>query len=168
VLTIELGKGFVTTIDEADWDLVKPYHWTAIWNGNHWYAVTKEKDVLTGKTHYHYMHRLIMGDPVGKLVDHIDDDGLMNTRENLRIATRQQNNENTKPHRDTITGFKGVWVIKKGGKLRYGARLTYAGHRINLGVYSTPEEAARAYDTKASELFGEFVKTNFEVQDDTQ
>jgi len=158
---IDLGNDIETEIDDADWDLIKPYEWRAIWNGNHWYAVTSEKDTVTGKTHHIYMHRLIMGEPVGKLVDHIDDDGLQNRRYNLRVANRSQNSQNTRPQQGTATGYKGVWVVKQKDRVRYGARINYSGHRINLGVFDTPEQAARAYDLKAKELFGVYAQPNF-------
>lgn len=41
-----------------------------------------------------YLHRVILGAPVGVLVDHRDGNGLDNRRENLRRASRQQNAAN--------------------------------------------------------------------------
>jgi hypothetical protein len=55
--------------------------------------------------------------------------------------------------------FQGVGFYKKTNKWR--ARIGYKGKQILLGYHSTPEEAARAYDTKAKELFGEFASLNF-------
>jgi hypothetical protein len=37
----------------------------------------------------------------------------------------------------------------------------YRGERFNLGAYDNEIEAARAYDRKAIELFGEFAYLNF-------
>lgn len=34
--------------------------------------------------------------------------------------------------------------------------------QIYIGRYSDPEDAARAYDAKAIELFGEFARLNFD------
>jgi hypothetical protein len=60
---------------------------------------------------------------------------------------------------NTITGFKGVQFDKR--KSRYYARITAYGKTYGLGGYSTAEAAARAYDAKAIELFGEFALLNF-------
>lgn len=38
------------------------------------------------------------------------------------------------------------------------------GKTIYLGSYNTSEEAARVYDTKAKELFGDFALLNFPEQ----
>lgn len=38
-----------------------------------------------------YMHRLIMGEPHGFSVDHLDEDGLNNQRANLEIVTPAEN-----------------------------------------------------------------------------
>lgn len=33
--------------------------------------------------------------------------------------------------------------------------------RLRLGTFSSPEDAARAYDAKAAEVFGDFARLNF-------
>jgi hypothetical protein len=53
------------------------------------------------------MHRLIMGAPDRLTVDHIDGDGLNNTRSNLRLATDSQNGGNMRVVKSS-SGFKGV------------------------------------------------------------
>jgi len=60
----------------------------------------------------------------------------------------------------TRSGFKGVnWSGER--TRRWQARIMRDGKRIFLGNYDTPEEAARAYDTAARELFGEHAWLNF-------
>jgi AP2 domain len=58
------------------------------------------------------------------------------------------------------TGFKGVgW---SGAEThRWQARIMREGKRVFLGNFGTPEEAARAYDRAARELFGEHAWLNF-------
>lgn len=43
----------------------------------------------------------------------------------------------------------------------YRAQIMGGGKKFNLGGYATQELAARAYDAKARELFGEFARCNF-------
>lgn len=49
------------------------------------------------------------------------------------------------------TGFRGVTEFRG----RYMAHLRVDGSTRSLGYYATPEEAARAYNAKATELFGD-------------
>lgn len=99
------------------------------------------------------LHRWLMGEPDGQ-VDHRDRDSLNNQKGNLRVATNQQNSANKSP---TPGKFKGVQ--ERNGRYRTTIMFNYKS--MSLGTYATAEEAARAYDTKAKELFGEFACLNF-------
>lgn len=104
------------------------------------------------------LHRLITNADKGKFVDHIDGDVRNNTILNLRICRKQQNEFNTKIRRDNSSGFKGVSYIEKLNK--YRAYINYCGKQINLGLHEDKIRAAKAYNNKAIELFGEFARLN--------
>jgi hypothetical protein len=174
----------VAIIDEEDYDLVmeavKPRsRWTLKYskNGLNVYAIHS-----ASKNNHIGMHRLIMGTPKGMHTDHIDGNGLDNRKENMRICTPQQNHQNRRLRSDSSTGFKGVqytpirkskYTSKKTGittihesvlKKPYSAYIgdpERTSRHIRLGYYATAEEAARARDTKAKELHGEFAYLNF-------
>lgn len=100
----------------------------------------------------------------GERVDHINHDKLDNRRENLRLATHQQNKWNVpkQKHRDgrqPTSQYKGVSLYKSNGK--WTASIKAGERNIRLGYFLTEEEAARAYDAAAREHFGEFAYLNF-------
>lgn len=90
------------------------------------------------KRGYTALHRWIMGDPVGLMIDHINRNTLDNRRVNLRAVTAEGNNQNVKVRRDNKTGYRGVTTHARGGFI---AKLKVMGKEIYLGKYSTPEEA---------------------------
>ena len=112
------------------------------------------------------LHRLIMDVFSDDLVvDHIDGDGLNNLRSNLRTCSNAENSRNSRITLNSKSGFKGVNCAKSNfSKLPWRARIKYNYKEIQLGTYATKEEAARAYDRKALELFGEFAKLNFPIE----
>lgn len=103
------------------------------------------------------VHRLILAAPRGRIVDHINRDRLDNRRENLRFCTIGQNLRNSRK-RTGANPYKGVTKAQY-GKWRAQIFLNYHYHFI--GNFTTPEEAARAYDEVARAIHQEFAGLNF-------
>jgi hypothetical protein len=76
-------------------------------------------------------------------IDHIDGNKCNNSISNLRLCTHSQNAQNIyKPHKDSKTGFLGVYLHKSG---LYGSRICTNGKTKSLGYYKNPEDAYNAY-----------------------
>jgi hypothetical protein len=76
--------------------------------------------------------------------------------ENLRHASRSQNEANKSIRRDNTSGFKGVsWHA---GVKKWQARTRIGGQRRHLGYFDRIEDAAAAYWAAVSELHGEFAR----------
>ena len=91
-------------------------------------------------------------------VDHIDTNKTNNSPTNLRWCTNQMNIMNSRKHMNTTSKFKGVSFYKRDKK--WVAHIRHNQKGFHLGYFKTQEEAGRAYNEKASELFGEFAKLN--------
>lgn len=87
-------------------------------------------------------------------IDHIDGDPTNNRISNLRLATRSQNNANTRCRRDSGSGVKGVGRHQKSGKWR--ARIEVNGKSKFLGLFDRIEDASNAYQRAAVQHFGAF------------
>lgn len=157
VIEIPLTHGKVALIDAEDYELVSRYKWQAYKGRRTYYSQATVKGVGGKKTTVK-MARVILGlnDP-SIHVDHINGDGLDNRRSNLRHATQIENARNRAVSVHNQSGFKGVCVHGR----KWQAQIRFLGHKLNLGTFATPQEAARAYDAKARELFGEFARLNF-------
>jgi hypothetical protein len=113
------------------------------------------------------MHREITNAPKGKQVDHINGNPLDNRKENLRVCSQQENCMNRRHRTDNRSGYKGVSYMKKGKDMinerskPWRAYIKFNHKQTRLGTYKTKEQAARAYDKKAIELFGEYAHLNF-------
>lgn len=163
VRTIQLSKGYNALIDEDCLDLIGERNWKAKPNGYTVYVVqTTYTPRRLGPRKYglQAMHRLIMGNPEGMTVDHRDGDGRNNTRDNLRIATAAENKRNRRKSCGT-SRFKGVY--KAPGQRKFLAYIVHNKKRMHLGYFDSEVDAAKMYDLKAKELFGEFACTNAEL-----
>ncbi len=102
--------------------------------------------IIAGHSYQH--HRLVWLWFHGSLdrssiVDHIDRWPSNDRIWNLRIATKAQNNLNTKLRSDNRSGYRGVYFNKRLGK--WCACINVAGRRKHLGVFDNPKEAAKRY-----------------------
>lgn len=159
------GNKIETIIDKEDEIRFDQHVWTASDNGKGrvyvyrkiWHGKGKKQEKI-------YWHTFITNPPSGKIVDHINGDSLDNRRSNLRVGTRVQNNMNraanrTRKGRPTTSPYKGVSWDRSRNK--WTARIGYNYKCISLGYFDSPEDGARAYDSKAKELFGECAYQNF-------
>ena len=152
-------KGLFALVDAEDKDLVSGYRWYVRKNDRIFYAYGQTY-TENGKRSVFPMHRLILGNPDrGWDVDHINHDGLDNRRENLRLVSHQQNAMNQRGWRKSSSQYKGVTRSRDSG--RWIAKMNTNGDHIYLGVFDTEVDAARAYDQKAREVFGEHGYLNF-------
>jgi hypothetical protein len=157
-MDIDLGKGLVAVIDDEDAELVAGFKWYPMKAPHGKFYAAGWKHLPPGRFFVH-LHRLIANAQPGEIIDHTDRDTLNCRRSNLRRVTRQQNNHNRSPdRRQTTSRYKGVFLDRKSGRFR--AALTYNWKKIWLGSFATEEEAARAYNAKAAELYGEFAYLN--------
>jgi len=139
-----------TVLDRQDWSWAKDFKWCES-GGYVMRGVRRD-----GKTTMFYLHREIAARMFGedrlkgKEVDHIDRNRLNNSRQNLRLATHQQNLCNRSKHRNNTSGVPGViwnkatqkWVVKIAGK--------------HVGLFATKEAAIEARKQGERAKWGEF------------
>lgn len=104
------------------------------------------------------LHRLIINAPDDMQVDHKNLDKTDCRRNNLRICTVSENMQNKNKKSNSNNSYKGVSWHKQRNK--YQARIMANGKRIYLGLFDTPESAAKAYNEAAKKAHGEFSKLN--------
>ena len=150
---IKLTRGFTAMVDDEDFEYFNQWKWQAHNQHGRLYATRSEK--RGGKQKTIAMHREIIHTPVDMDTDHRDHNGLNNQRGNLRKATRAQNLMNQIPRGKS----KYLGVSYQENRIR--AHIQLKGKKIFLGSFGTEEDAARAYDNKAIELFGEYANLNF-------
>lgn len=154
-LEIPLSQGQVAVIDSTLESEIAPHRWHAVRAHGTFYAARRVVDKTI------YMHRLVMGVvdmPRGVFVDHIDFNGLNNTRANLQVCSPADNARKVRSRR-LFDSSKGVSLIRPGS---WAARIVHEGKDYYLGAYVSEREAAIAYDAAATVLFGRFAVRNYQ------
>jgi hypothetical protein len=137
-----INDGSVSVCDAVDYVLIPKTKYSK----DHGYARTK-----LGR-----LHRFL--NPEWKMTDHRDGNKLNNCRYNLRECNTSQNGANKKKSKGT-SSYKGVSWNKRNKK--WEVSIEFEGVKTHLGKYDNEITAAKTYDTKAIELFGEFARPNF-------
>lgn len=155
-IVIPLSNGMTTIVDEADADL-GDWQWHAQPSGMRIYAARNYGVRCGGPMHRVIMKRMLQRDfKSGEKVDHIDNNPLNNTRDNLRVVTHAQNMANQGISKNNTSGYKGVTFKKTTSQWEAGIWIN--GKRKYLGLYDTPQEAHEAYKRAAIELHGEYAR----------
>lgn len=144
-VAIDLTQGQVALVSQCDFQLLSQYKWHAVrCRGGRWYAARGEQRE-GGRVVRIYMHRQILGLGPGRdiLADHINGDGLNNTRENLRAVSPSANNRNRQSFKGALRG-----VFPQNGKF-----LARVGEQY-LGFFETEVEASFAVNKRLRELDG--------------
>ena len=153
---IELTKGQVVLVDDEDYDRLMEHKWYALKRqACGFFAARNIRKVINGKSvgRTHYMHREIMNPPDDMQVDHIDWNGLNNTKSNLRVCTSQQNCRHQRKLQQGNSKWKGVTSGYWNGNKRWRAS-------ISIGLFKTELEAAAAYNEAAKLIFKEYAVLN--------
>jgi hypothetical protein len=146
-MVIEI-KGYPIEVDDEDVERITAHSW--------WMSSSPQMDghvicfsaKIAGKIIK--LHRFIMGDPAGMVVDHLDGNRLNNRKSNLRVCTARENNMNLGPSKRNKSGYRGVYFSRANHKWR--AVISLDGKNMHLGYYARPELASAAYE-KAAEIF---------------
>ena len=149
---IKLTQNKITIVSDEDFDYLNQFKWYADTTNSTPYAKRGNPKSKTGakiRMHRNIMERIIGRELKRKeLVDHIDGNGLNNTRENLRIVTARQNQQNRQYK--TTSKYPGVSWYKRTEK--WQTVIQYKGQDIHLGYSDSEEEAYQKYFNQNKEL----------------
>ena len=147
MVEIQLPHGYVAVIDDDDEERVRQHRWRPLVQGRTAYAIARLPR-LRGRQRTLYMHRLVVEAKRGERVEHRDCDGLNNTRANLDVRSLLRAGRRL-PAGVRLSTYQGVaWDAESG---RWEVLLGPPGASVRIGLFSTEEETARAYDEVAFE-----------------
>lgn len=156
-------KGITFVIDQEDIEIVARFKWHTVNGYAHTWMNIGDKRTSV------YMHRLLMGliskkyDPKKNEVDHKNRNRGDNRKDNLRLVSTSTNGQNRGKIHGTSSRFKGVSFFKSTGL--WGSAISKDKKRKHLGSFKSEEDAARAYNNAAIELYGKDASLN-ELQGD--
>lgn len=133
ILVVKKGIEYEVKIDKEDFLKVSSFKGT-------WHLNNRGYISRTVKGKRESIHRLIMEPLKDLVVDHIDNNPLNNSKENLRVITRGQNAQNIKSNKRNEIGIRGVSFDGR-WKGKWRARVHVDGKEVHLGTFDTLEEA---------------------------
>jgi hypothetical protein len=137
-------KDIEVLVDEDKWHELSQMSW----------SIRQDGYIINGKEGL--MHRYIIEAKKNEIVDHINNVKHDNRNYNLRVASATLNSHNKSKKKNALSKYFGV---SKNGK-NWGSQITYNGVTYCLGTYKDEIDAAKAYNEKAIELYGENANLN--------
>jgi hypothetical protein len=132
-----LTQDKIALVSPEDYRRVIQFNWAAAFINGHWYALRAQ--LPRG------MHSFLTG---RAMTDHINNNGLDNTRSNLQETNHRHNAARSKLPSSNTSGHRGVRKFKT----RWRAALS---SNIYVGQFGTREEAIEAYHKAFLERHGE-------------
>lgn len=159
--TIHLTNGDVTRVDDEYFEQLNRVQWYCHIDSKTGTKYARRIVVEGDRRVVIWMHGLVMGKMRGtrSQVDHRDNDGLNNQKQNLRLCSPRQNQGNRRAQKHS-SPYKGVSMHSPNGPKPWLATIWNGEKHCYLGLHTDPCDAARAYDVAALKHFGEFARTN--------
>ena len=143
------GLKIITIIDTEDLSIAKSFE-------GKWYPYYNKKT----KSYYTYgcskcslvqLHRLVMGNPVGLIIDHVNHDTLLNKKHNLRRVTNAENMQNlVRAYSNSKSGILGVTWNKQRNK--WECQIVIAGKHLYRALFNELEDAKCAMESARKDL----------------
>lgn len=158
---IHLTRGFIAIVDDEDYERLIKYKWQ--YCPSHNKKIYAKRGSLKGEFSERrtiYMHKQILNHTnSSEQIDHINNNGLDNRKENLRICKPKENCRNRSKGKSIKTSsFKGVFFRKE--RKTWTASIRVDNKLIYLGSSYSEVEAAKIYNAGAIKYFGKFAKLN--------
>jgi hypothetical protein len=149
---ISLTQGKTALVSDEDYERVSQRKWIArvTWQG-HWYAYESGNPWLS-------MHEFIAKPGSGKIVLHLNDDGLDNRRENLKVGT---NSDNQHLRWREAKGYH--W---ESSRKKWKAMISIDYKPIFLGRFDREEDAAQAYQEAKQKVLAKIFGVQKDDEDD--
>ena len=148
---------YVAMVDDEDFEYITKFKWHLRKTGKH---LSARRWIAQGNSISMHREILKMAKDDNRVVDHKDHNPLNNQKDNLRICNTWQNNVNR------MGGGKSTFLgVGWNNKTKmWMANIKIDGRQRHLGTFEYEDDAAKCYDRKAKELYGEFANLNFKPQ----
>ena len=144
VLSVRTNEEVSAIVDDEDYPILSRHTW---YRAEGRYTTYAKRIIGGGGTEL--MHHLVIGRPEpGMVVDHINNDGLDNRKENLRFLPNAENIR----RRYEDNPYAGITRKEELLTNPWKASISFGGKNIHVGYFSSKEEARRARDKKLALL----------------
>lgn len=157
---IPLTQGKVALVDDEDYEYLNQFKWYAVKSRLTYYAYRniRVRSGYGGQKQIR-MHSEVISIPSVMQYDHIDGNGLNNTRNNLRSVTPRGNAQNL--HIPKSSKYPGVSWFDRDKCWR--AKINIGNWQKHLGYFKTEEEAYERYCLAVRRAESLMIEPNYEV-----
>ena len=154
---IKLTQGKFAIVDDEDFEYLNRFYWQIYKSGDGIVypvrAVPTERRTISIR-----MVNLIVNGKKGHYLRHINGDRLDCRKENLELLStnhKRQLRRNINPKDGRTSIYRGVYRKLSNGSKCWVAQIGHKNERIHIGNFYKEKDAARAYNKRAREIYGD-------------